>query len=168
MSLEGKATAGQELKGRINAIDILTLSAYGIAVKHGFEGTEEEWLDSLSLSDDEIRQAVNEYLDTHPVYIDKTLSVSDMAADAKVTGDAINEVVEAVEAVEATAYAANKEAKDAADDAMNAANTAQAIADAAQATADTVAGKLGGCWIEFTDEDGNPTDEPYIHWTEEV
>lgn len=23
---------------------------------------------------------------------------------------------------------------------------------------------MGGCWIEFTDEDGNPTDEPYIHW----
>jgi len=27
---------------------------------------------------------------------------------------------------------------------------------------------LGGCWLEFTDEDGNPTDEPYIHWNEEV
>ena len=24
--------------------------------------------------------------------------------------------------------------------------------------------KFGGCWIEFTDEEGNPTDEPYIHW----
>ena len=23
---------------------------------------------------------------------------------------------------------------------------------------------LGGCWIEFADKDGNPTDEPYIHW----
>lgn len=27
---------------------------------------------------------------------------------------------------------------------------------------------LGGCWIDFTDEDGNPTDEPYIHWEQEV
>lgn len=27
---------------------------------------------------------------------------------------------------------------------------------------------LSGCWIEFTDEDGNPTDEPYIHWEQEV
>lgn len=27
---------------------------------------------------------------------------------------------------------------------------------------------LGGCWISFTDEDGNPTDEPYIHWRQEV
>ena len=24
--------------------------------------------------------------------------------------------------------------------------------------------KFSGCWIEFTDEEGNPTDEPYIHW----
>ena len=23
---------------------------------------------------------------------------------------------------------------------------------------------LCGCWIEFKDADGNPTDEPYIHW----
>lgn len=27
---------------------------------------------------------------------------------------------------------------------------------------------LGGCWIEFTDENGTPTDVPYIHWMEEV
>ncbi len=25
-------------------------------------------------------------------------------------------------------------------------------------------GKLGNCWISFTDADGNPTDVPYIHW----
>lgn len=28
--------------------------------------------------------------------------------------------------------------------------------------------KLGGCWIAFEDEEGNPTTEPYIHWYEEV
>lgn len=28
--------------------------------------------------------------------------------------------------------------------------------------------RLSGCWISFTDADGNPTDEPYIHWLEEV
>ena len=28
--------------------------------------------------------------------------------------------------------------------------------------------KLAGCWISFTDESGNPTTEPYIHWVEEV
>ena len=33
--------------GSINRCDVLTLSAYGIAVKNGFEGTEAEWLASL-------------------------------------------------------------------------------------------------------------------------
>lgn len=42
MSLEGKATAGQ-VTGRINKTDLLCISAYGIAVKHGYRGTEEEW-----------------------------------------------------------------------------------------------------------------------------
>ncbi|MBO5167152.1 MAG: tail fiber protein [Lachnospiraceae bacterium] len=27
---------------------------------------------------------------------------------------------------------------------------------------------LAGCWISFTDEEGNATTEPYIHWYEEV
>ena len=26
---------------------------------------------------------------------------------------------------------------------------------------------LAGCWIEFTDESGSPTDKPYIHWMAE-
>lgn len=46
MSLEGTA-AGKLLKGRINSVDMLTISAYGIAVKNGFKGTEKEWLASL-------------------------------------------------------------------------------------------------------------------------
>ena len=32
----------------------------------------------------------------------------------------------------------------------------------------SVENALGGCWLEFTDENGNPTDIPYIHWIEEV
>ena len=28
----------------------------------------------------------------------------------------------------------------------------------------TKTGDLAGCWISYTDEDGNPTDEPYIHY----
>lgn len=31
----------------------------------------------------------------------------------------------------------------------------------------TVDDKWAGCWISFTDEDGNATTEPYIHWYEE-
>ena len=47
-------------------------SAYAIAKKNGFEGTEEEWLESLK-----------------PPAIDKTLTEEGQAADAKVTGDAL-------------------------------------------------------------------------------
>lgn len=43
--------------------------------------------------------------------------------------------------------------------------TAEAAAELAQETAD----KMAGCWISFTDAQGNPTTEPYIHWlTEEA
>ena len=47
MSLNGNATQEKVLRGRINPLDTLTLSAYAIAVKNGFEGTEAEWLESL-------------------------------------------------------------------------------------------------------------------------
>lgn len=47
MSLTGNATAEKVLRGRINRLDTLCVSAYAIAVKNGFEGTEEEWLASL-------------------------------------------------------------------------------------------------------------------------
>lgn len=47
-------------------------SAYAIAKKNGFEGTEEEWLESLK-----------------PPAVDPTLSEEGKAADAKVTGDAL-------------------------------------------------------------------------------
>ena len=47
MNLKGSATAGEVLRGRINRLDTLVMSAYAIAVKNGFEGTEEEWLASL-------------------------------------------------------------------------------------------------------------------------
>lgn len=50
-------------------------SAYAIAKKNGFEGTEEEWLESLK-----------------PPAVDPTLSEEGKAADAKVTGDAISAV----------------------------------------------------------------------------
>ena len=37
----------QKVTGRVTACDIILLSAYGIAVKNGYRGTEEEWLESL-------------------------------------------------------------------------------------------------------------------------
>ena len=48
MSLTGNATAGKVLRGKINGLETLKgYSAYEIALIHGFEGTEEEWLRSL-------------------------------------------------------------------------------------------------------------------------
>lgn len=47
MSLKGKASANEVLKGRINRCNEIIISAYQIAVKNGFGGTEAEWLESL-------------------------------------------------------------------------------------------------------------------------
>lgn len=47
MSLKGNTSSSQILRGRINRLETLCLSAYAIAVKNGFVGTEKEWLDSL-------------------------------------------------------------------------------------------------------------------------
>lgn len=51
MSLTGGAESGGILRGIINRCEFLTLSAYGIAVKNGFQGTEKEWLETLKGKD---------------------------------------------------------------------------------------------------------------------
>ena len=58
--------------------------------------------------------------------------------------------------------------RDSIQSAKDTANAAQSTATTALTTANETKGKLAGCWISFTDEDGNPTDEPYIHWEQEV
>lgn len=48
MSTTGKAESYVEMRGSLKIPDMITgKSAYEIAVMHGFEGTEEEWLESL-------------------------------------------------------------------------------------------------------------------------
>lgn len=66
MSLTGNATASKVLRGRINRLDVLCLSAYAIAVKNGFEGTEEEWLASLRWTDEQVAQAIADYMAKNP------------------------------------------------------------------------------------------------------
>lgn len=47
MSLIGNAMAGKLLRGKINKLDVIYYDTYEIAVKHGYEGTVEEWLATL-------------------------------------------------------------------------------------------------------------------------
>ena len=63
MSLTGNATTDKVLRGRINRLDTLCISAYEIAVKHGFSGTEEEWLASLradKFTEEDMQDIINE------------------------------------------------------------------------------------------------------------
>lgn len=93
-TLQGKVNAkGQRLSGKIKPSGPAGLSAYEIAVKNGYEGTEEEWLESLkganavlygpqtltdeqkeqarknigAASEEEIESAVKDYLEENPV-----------------------------------------------------------------------------------------------------
>ena len=47
MSINGTPEALRDIRGAINKNDTLVVSAYDIAVKHGFKGTEAEWIASL-------------------------------------------------------------------------------------------------------------------------
>ena len=78
MSLVGNASAEKLLRGNINSLKAIKgYSAYEIALIYGFEGTEEEWLDSLNGG---------------LITVDKQLYRSGHAADAAVTGEKISEL----------------------------------------------------------------------------
>lgn len=47
MSLKGTTESQSLLRGSIHNLEVLTLSAYQIAVKYGFQGTEQEWIESV-------------------------------------------------------------------------------------------------------------------------
>ena len=64
------------------------ITAYGIAVKHGFEGTEEEWLLSLHGTVDEemVEEFINNYLDEHPIP-SPVQSVNGKTGEVKLSAD---------------------------------------------------------------------------------
>ena len=64
-------------------------SAYQIAVKHGFEGTEEDWLKSVErdrLAAEAAAEKAKEVIAADP-----TLTISGAPADAKITGQKLND-----------------------------------------------------------------------------
>lgn len=68
-------------QGRINRISVLCIDAYGVAVKNGFEGTVEEWLESLKgekgdpPTEEQIAKAVADYMKNNPVATDGTVEL---------------------------------------------------------------------------------------------
>lgn len=102
MSIEGNATGGQVIKGKIRRLDTLTISAYGIAVKNGFEGTEEEWLESLKPSDKQIAEVLAAYMAEHPTSSSRLGQVTLLGANWEETDDP-HRFIQVVEVEGATA-----------------------------------------------------------------
>ena len=67
MSLEGTASPLKQMKGNINRFTTYHTDAYMIAVRNGFKGTEAEWLESLAASEEEIAQAVADYMEKNNI-----------------------------------------------------------------------------------------------------
>lgn len=47
MSLNGRLYSDKEIRGRISGVNVIHTDAYEIALRNGFEGTVEEWLESM-------------------------------------------------------------------------------------------------------------------------
>ena len=76
-------------------LDLGPITAYAIAVKNGFSGTEQEWLESLkgtSLTDEQVAAAVNNYVEAHPgaMVPDGSVSEDKLAQDVKNKFDALS------------------------------------------------------------------------------
>lgn len=74
MSLEG-TISGKKVVGKINSLDTLTISAYGIAVKNGFQGTEEEWLESLKGKSAQVYVGPGDMPNGYAVQVDPTVDL---------------------------------------------------------------------------------------------
>ena len=69
-------------------ISVGPYSAYGIAVKHGYEGTEEEWISSVERDRVAAEKAAKEAKEFAKA--DPTLTISGAPADAAATGQGLN------------------------------------------------------------------------------
>ena len=72
----------------MKTINLGPVSAYALAKKNGYTGTEQEWLESLkgsSVTDDQLTAAINGYVEAHPdaTVPDGSISESKLAQDVK-------------------------------------------------------------------------------------
>ena len=86
-------------QGRINRLSVLCITAYDIAVKHGFEGTEEEWLESLkSVTDEQVAKALADYFAKNPITSGSTATIGEVELFAekwvKVSDNLYSQVVD--------------------------------------------------------------------------
>ena len=61
--LNGNASQEKTISGKMNKLTVVYQDAYQIAVKHGFRGTIEEWLESLHCTDEQVAKAVADYME---------------------------------------------------------------------------------------------------------
>lgn len=70
MSLQGSVKPGYIITGRVTELDYILMTAYGIALKNGFKGTELEWLDSLDgtkVPESTLTTLIAKYFIDHPI-----------------------------------------------------------------------------------------------------
>jgi hypothetical protein len=65
-TLTGTIDSGGKVAGQITGLKVYHTDAYMLAVKNGFEGTLDEWLASLRPTDEEIKQAIADYMAKNP------------------------------------------------------------------------------------------------------
>lgn len=93
MNSEGTA---YNAMGRINALNVMYIDAYGVAVKNGFQGTVEEWLESLrgekgepgekgetgSVDEALVAQLLAAYLEEHPIQVASPAAIGEVSLPA--------------------------------------------------------------------------------------
>jgi len=100
MSVEGSVRAADKLlKGKLFVPDAIRgLSAYEIAVIHGFKGTEEEWLSHLEVAQSESIKESAEQVSSE-IETDRQAALSDIA---KAKATMLEEIELAAEIVQTT------------------------------------------------------------------
>lgn len=91
MSLKGNIKPEFEVKGKVSLPEVIEgKSAYGVAVKNGFEGTEEEWLESLvGLKGDDYELTDEDKAEIAGVSLDRFHDGAEYVFDG---GDALSEI----------------------------------------------------------------------------